>query len=158
MTTNIFGRFTKCSSIILKILNGTISWCTISRQYQLLYRQDSLKSKIYLLKPAGATNQLEDNYIAGNIKKLKKKLCIHGFLGSIYRYFKRHLTHEVGTYHRQGQSAWKLITEYSIQGDNQDIRCTMYKMHVLDGGQFGSNIGKMINEIVKNKRVLESCG
>ena len=80
MTTQIFDRFTKCSSIILKILNGTISWCTISRQYQLLYRQDSLKSKRYLLKPAGATNQLEDNYKAGNIQKLKKKLCIHGFL------------------------------------------------------------------------------
>lgn len=72
--------------------------------------------------------------------------------------FKRYLTQNESKHQRQGQQAWKLITEHAVKSDKQAIRRAMCKMHTLNLEKFDYDVDKLVDAVVDNKAILTSCG
>ena len=104
------------------------------------------------------TNDFPDNDADATTKCLQQKLRYTYLFVSIDKDYKNFLTHKVSNHHRQGQLAWKFITEHSIKNDNQAIRRAICKMHIMNLEQFDFSVDKLVTIIIKNKRILASCG
>ena len=91
-------------------------------------------------------------------KKLKQSSMYTWILNSVDQDFKKYLTQNASKHDRQGQQAWKLITEHSVKSDKQAIRRAMCKMHKLKLDDFNYNVHDLINAVIDNKAILTSCG
>ena len=84
-------------------------------------------------------------------KKLKHSAMYTWILNSVDQDFKKYLTQNASKHDRQGQQAWKLITEHSVKSDKQAIRRAMCKMHKLKLDDFNYNVHELINAVIDNK-------
>ena len=84
--------------------------------------------------------------------KLKQSAMYTWLLNSMDKDFKKYLTQNASKHNRQGQQAWKLITEHSVKSDKQAIRRAMCKMHQLKLEDFDYDVHKLINVVIESKR------
>ena len=105
-----------------------------------------------------------DATVAGNAGnnartlKLKMKTMYTYLFGSSDLEFKRILTNDTKVHHRSGPSAWKLITEHAIKGDNQAIWRAENMIHTMTLGEFDHDVKRLIQLVIDNQKVLKSSG
>ena len=102
------------------------------------------------LQPLNAAND--------TTRKLKQSAMYTWLFNSMDKDFKKYLTQNVSKHQRQGQQAWKLITEHAVKSDKQAIRRAMCKMHTLNLEKFDYDVDKLVDAVVDNKAILTSCG
>ena len=98
---------------------------------------------------------------AGNnawTSKLKMKAMYTYLFGSSDLEYKRTLTNDTAIHHRSGPSAWKLITEHAIKGDNQAIRRAENMIHTMTLNQFGHDVKLLLQSVINNRKILQSSG
>ena len=94
--------------------------------------------------------------VESEILKLNNNGMYTWLLNSMDKDFKKYLTQNVGTHEQQGPLAWKLITEHLVKSKKQAICRAICKIHTLE--QFDFDINQLIDVVLVNKEILESCG